>query len=289
LSDPLIFATKRLREAGIDNPRLEARVLWEAAKAHVACGEPCCARPENEAAVHRLHGYVTRRMAHEPVAYITGAKEFWSLDFEVGRGVLIPRPETEIIVEEALKRFPDRSAPLRFLDLGTGSGCLLVTLLTEFPGASGIGIDRSPEALAIAARNLARHGLTGRGEIRQGDWDKDVTGPFDLVVSNPPYIPTADVATLEADVREHEPMGALDGGTDGLDAIRALAPALKRLEARYGLIEIGIGQGEAASAVMVCAGHHVEAIVPDLAGIPRILAVSCGKYPTPKLAKKLLE
>lgn len=277
MSDPLILATKRLREAGIDNPRLEARVLWEAAKAHAACGEPCCARPESEAAVHRLHGYITRRMAREPVAYITGTKEFWSLDFEVGPGVLVPRPETEIIIEEALKLFPDRTQPLRFLDLGTGSGCILATLLKEFPGARGLGIDRSPAALAIAARNLARHGLDARGEIRQGDWDKDIAGPFDLVVSNPPYIPTADIAALEPDVRGYEPCGALDGGPDGLDAIRVLAPALTRLEARYGLIEIGIGQGEAAAAIMVSEGHRLEAIVPDLAGIARILAVSCGK------------
>jgi len=257
--DLLRAASAKLAAAGIDNPRLEARVLWEAA------GDP-----------ERFDAFVSRRIAREPVAYITGHKEFWSLDFLVAPGVLIPRPDTETIIEQVLAEFPDRSAPLKLLDFGTGSGCILAALLTEFPNARGLGIEASDAARAIATANMTRLGLADRAEIRGGNWDENLDGRFDVIVSNPPYIPTADIAGLEPDVRDYEPVSALDGGADGLDAVRALAPALKRLGGTA-FVEIGIGQSEAASAILAAAGLQVLRVASDLAGVSRIVIARAKK------------
>jgi len=253
-------ATAILTDAGIDNPRLDARVLWEAAGGDA----------------ERFASFISRRVTREPVAYITGQKEFWSLSFAVAPGVLIPRPDTETLIEAVLADFPDRSAPLHILDLGTGSGCILAALLSEFPKARGLGIDSSDLAQAIATANLENLGLADRGAIRAGNWAESVAGPFDVVVSNPPYIKTADIAGLESDVRDFEPIAALDGGEDGLDALRDLAPALKRLgSAAY--IEIGAGQAEDAASVFAAAGMDVLRIASDLAGIPRIVVARAKK------------
>jgi release factor glutamine methyltransferase len=256
----LLEGAHRLAAAGIENPRLDARVLLEHANGDGA----------------RFESFISRRAAREPLAYITGRKEFWSLDFEVGPGVLIPRPETETVIEQALAFFLDRAAPLKVLDLGTGSGCLTVAFLKEFPNASGLGIDRSKEARVYALRNVARHGLAGCCEIRDGDWDEAITGPYDVVFSNPPYIKTADLAGLEPEVA-HEPVLALDGGADGLSAYRALAPALARLLSPSGraFLEIGAGQSAEVSAVLERCGLEVNKMAPDLAGIPRVLVVGC--------------
>lgn len=257
--DLLRTASGRLAQAGIDNPRLDARVLWEAA------GDP-----------DRFESFITRRVAREPVAYITGHKEFWSLDFVVAPGVLIPRPDTETIIEQVMAEFPDRSAPLKVLDFGTGSGCILAAVLTEFPNAKGLGIEASDQARTLALANMTRLGLSDRAEIRDGNWDENLDGYFDVIVSNPPYIPTADIAGLEPDVRDYEPVSALDGGPDGLDAVRALAPALKRLGGTV-FVEIGIGQGEAASAILDAAGLQVLRVASDLAGVSRIVIARAKK------------
>ena len=251
----LLDATCRLAAAGIDNPRLDARVLLENSKGDNALFE----------------AHIVRRVAREPLAYITGRKEFWSLDFEVGPGVLIPRPETETIIDQALAFFPDRAAPLKVLDLGTGTGCLSVALLKEFPNARGLGIDRSDEARAYALRNVARFGLSERCVIRGGDWAEATAGPYDVILSNPPYIKTADLADLEPEVA-YEPVLALDGGPDGLSAYRGLAPALARLLSPNGYVflEIGAGQSGEVGAVLAQSGIALINLAPDLAGIPRV-------------------
>ncbi len=253
-------ATARLTAAGVDNPRLDARVLWEASGAD----------PE------RFASFITRRAAREPVAYITGQKEFWSLPFAVAPGVLIPRPDTETLIEAVLADFPERSAALNILDLGTGSGCILAALLTEYPKARGLGIDSSEIAQKIASANLERLGLTPRGVIRAGHWAENLDSAFDIVVSNPPYIRTDDITGLQPEVRDHEPLAALDGGSDGLEAVRALAPALKKLGG-MAYIEIGADQAEDACAVFTYAGLRVLRVARDLAGIPRIVIAGAKK------------
>jgi len=259
MSDPRPAAIRRLAEAGVATSRLDARLLWDHAERNQSLFE----------------GYVRRRIAREPLAYITGFKEFWSLEFEVDRNVLIPRPETETIVEQVLERFPGGSAPLRILDLGTGSGCLLAALLTEYRGARGLGIDSSERALAVAARNLSRHGLEGRAALKAGDWMAGLEGErWDVIVSNPPYIPSGDIAALAPEVRDYEPHAALDGGPDGLDSIRALATGLARLPNFLAFVEIGAGQAGQVRELMAAAGLAVLHIAPDLAGIPRIVVIA---------------
>jgi len=267
--DPKPDAIRRLTEAGVDSARLDARLLWDHAQRNPAIFEALLAR----------------RLAREPLAYITGHKEFWSLEFEVGPGVLVPRPETETIIEQVLELYPDAAAPLRVLDLGTGTGCLLVALLKEFPNSRGLGIDCSEQALRIAGNNIQHHGLAGRAEIRSGNWGETLDGAWDVIVSNPPYIKSADLAGLPPEVIRYEPAGALDGGPDGLLAIRELADVIGRFSRGYGFIEIGAGQAEEAGAIMGAHDLDVVRIAPDLAGIPRVLVTR----PAGRASKKVLE
>jgi release factor glutamine methyltransferase len=263
-------AATRLAAAGIDTPRLDARVLWE--------------RAHSLSSPSQFEEYIVRRCAREPLAYITGHKEFWSLDFEVGPGVLVPRPETETIIEQALALLPDRAAPLKVLDLGTGSGCLLVAFLNEFPKARGLGIDSSEKARRYATANMARHGLSARAEIRAGNWAEDCHSEWDVILSNPPYIPLKDISALEPEV-QYEPQGALDGGADGLDSIRRVGAAMARLLTGIGLMEIGAGQAAAAGQAMTEAGLVLVRTAPDLAGIPRVVVTR----PAAQGPKKVLE
>nr|WP_243846445.1 peptide chain release factor N(5)-glutamine methyltransferase [Rhizomicrobium palustre] len=258
-------ASARLAAAGVDNPRLEARVLWEAAR------DPA-----------PFESFIARREKREPVAYITGHKEFWSLDFQVGPGVLIPRPDTETMIESVLTEFPDRAAKLRVLDLGTGSGCILAAVLSEYPNATGLGVEASDTARAIATANMERLRLGTRAEIRPGNWAEALDERFDVIVTNPPYISTADIATLEPDVREYEPFGALDGGPDGLDAVRALAPELNRLGGTS-FVEIGIGQADSTAEILSAAGLHVLRAAKDLSGISRIVIAQSQPLPKKEL------
>jgi release factor glutamine methyltransferase len=255
VSDPRPAAIRRLSEAGIDNPRLDVRLLWDAAQRNPGIFET----------------YVKRRLRHEPVAYIRGYKEFWSLEFAVEPGVLIPRPATETIIEQVFDAYPDIGAPLNSLDLGTGSGCLLTALLKEYPNARGVGIDESDKALTVAARNIADNGVQSRAEVKHGNWMENLEGGWDVIVSNPPYIPTGDIAALDPDVRDYEPVGALDGGPDGLDSIRALAAGFRQHLTGKAFVEFGVGQAESVQALMAAAGLSVHHIAPDLAGIPRVV------------------
>ena len=224
---------------------------------------------------------VARRAAREPLAYITGHKEFWSLDFAVGTGVLIPRPDTETLIEQLVREYPDRNAPLSILDLGTGSGCLLIAALREYPNAHGVGVDRSPQALDWARRNLAALGVDGRATLIETDWPEEASPGFDVILANPPYIPSAEIETLEPEVSRFEPRAALDGGADGLDAYRALAPRIRRLlkPAGCAFLEFGEGQGEAVAAILARAGLGNPQIVPDLAGIRRCAIVKSPHHP----------
>jgi release factor glutamine methyltransferase len=258
-SPPPRDTTARLREAGFANPGLEARLL----AAH-ADGNPL-----------RLEALLTRRLTHEPMAFILGRQGFWTLDLEVSPTTLIPRADSETLIEAALAALPDRAAVRRVLDLGTGTGCLLLAALVEFPVAWGVGIDRSPPATALAARNAQTAGLADRAGFVTADWSAPIAARFDLVLCNPPYIATPDLATLMPEVAGHEPKSALDGGRDGLDAYRTLLPALHALLDPNGVavLELGQGQHEKVEKLARQAGLEVAALRHDLGGIARALVL----------------
>jgi release factor glutamine methyltransferase len=268
-------AALRLRAAGIEWPRLEARLLLAHA-AGVSQTDIVAGRNVADAdALARFDRLVDRRIAHEPLAYILGRREFWSLDFQVGPGVLIPRPESETLVEAALRRCPERDEKLKVLDLGTGSGCLLLAFLSERKNAKGLGVDVSDEALAWARRNAENLGLSERVRFVRDDWGRALSDVFDVVFVNPPYVKSADIAALAPELAAHEPAMALDGGRDGLDVYRAVASVLlPRLSARGGAyLELGQGQAEAVSEIFTKAGFLVEGTVNDLARIKRCLVM----------------
>ena len=258
-SQPARDATSRLRAAGIANPGLEARLL-----ATHAGGDP-----------QRLEALLARRLAHEPMAFILGRQGFWTLDLEVSPATLIPRADSETLIEAAIAALPDRGAVRRMLDLGTGTGCLLLAALVEFPAAHGVGVDMSPDATALAARNAAAAGLAGRTAFLCADWAAPLAGRFDLVLCNPPYIATSELPGLMPEVAGHEPRSALDGGRDGLDAYRALLPALPALLADAGVavLELGQGQHGAVEQLVRQAGLCVAALRHDLGGIARALVL----------------
>ena len=256
--ETLRAAAARLAAAGIDEPMREARIL---------------AREANDAA--QFDTFIARRQKREPVAYILGRKEFWSLEFEVTPAVLIPRPDSETLIEAALKELK-AAPPARILDLGTGSGCLLVTLLTEWPNTTGVGLDISREALEVAGRNARRHNVVHRITFVEADFANSPDERFDLVVANPPYISEADHARLDPDVRDHEPRLALASGPDGLTAMKAIAHTLHRAlkQSARVLIEIGHDQGESAAQTLRNEGLSVQHIVKDLAGHDRVIVAT---------------
>lgn len=258
-------ATRALAKAGIDNPRMEARLLFAHALG-IGRDQTLTATATPQQAAH-FAGLIARRAGHEPFAYITGRREFWSLDFEVGPGVLVPRPDTETLIEEALRVMPDRTAPLKIADLGTGSGAILIAALKEFPSATGIGFESAPQAFAYACAN-ARRLIGPRAEIRLADW-KEAEGPFDLVFSNPPYIASMEIESLAPDVAHFEPRAALDGGADGLSAYRALAELLPTVLKPDGHALLEIGFGQAAGLEKLFPELEILRIAPDLSGVPR--------------------
>jgi release factor glutamine methyltransferase len=260
------------RNAGLDTPDLDARVLVGHAlefdhTALVAAG----ARPLGENAAE-IAAFEQRRLAGEPVARIVGAREFWGLPLIVTPAVLVPRPETETVVELALSLIEDRRRSLRIADLGTGTGAILLALLSELPNATGIGTDLSPEALDVARRNAATLGLGGRSRFLVSDFAAGLTGRFDLVVSNPPYVATSDIATLAREVRDHDPRLALDGGTDGLAAYRAIAADAPRLIGGHLVVEIGAGQQPEVEFLLAEKGLAITAVRHDLYGVARAVA-----------------
>lgn len=257
-----------LRAAGIENARGEARLLVEAATGMDRIAQ--LRTPDQPVAAEAALALATRRAAREPMAYILGRREFWGRAFAVGPGVLVPRPETETLVEAVLEAMPDRRAPLRMVDLGTGTGCLLLTLLELYPAAFGIGVDRSPVALRYAAANRAAFGVGRRAALVQGNWLEALAGPFDLVIANPPYIGTAEQRDPETG---HEPDEALIAGADGLDAYRAIVrPAFAALApGAFLAFEIGAGQAEPVRSLLGEAGFGGPDLRTDLAGRARVV------------------
>lgn len=262
-----------LTQAATAIDRLDAEVLLAD-----QLGQPrlsMLARPEQLADAAEFMLRLARRMRHEPVAYITGAREFWSLPIRVTPDVLVPRPDSETLIAEALAHFAARP-PANILDLGTGSGALLLAALSEWPKAEGLGVDCLAAALAVAQGNAEALGLAGRARFQLGDWAQGVEGPFDLLLCNPPYIP--DGTALMPDVAAFEPAGALFGGADGLDPYRRLLPDVPRLLSPGGvaLFEFGVGQAEALLELATGAGLSAR-IVDDLAGRPRVLVATLSK------------
>lgn len=260
----------RLADAGLADPRLDAEVLL----AHVL-GLPRLSmlidttREVPGETARNFETLIARRATGEPVAYITGLREFWSLEFRVTPATLIPRPDSETLVEAVLRAFP-QGAPSRVLDLGTGSGCLLLSVLHEFPGSFGIGVDRSFEAARVAADNAARLGLADRSAIVVGDWMESLSGPFDCILANPPYI--GEMEALSPEVAAFEPTTALFAGADGLNDYRRIIPDMGRILAPGGrvFLEIGYTQAEAVSQIAAGAGF-LSLVHQDLAGHPRCI------------------
>lgn len=262
---------QRLLRAGSSSPGLDARLLLEGSLG-AENPDPDLVLPDD--ALARLEGFAMRRIAGEPVWRILGEREFWGLPFRLSPATLEPRPDSETIVETALAQLGSRrEEELKLLDLGTGTGCLLIALLSELPQAQGVGVDLSEEACRTAAGNAALNGIDGRAVFRQGSWTEGLTGPFDLILSNPPYIPSAEIATLSVEVREHDPLLALDGGADGLGPYRLFASSLPPLLAPGGIIvfEIGAGQGPAVVALMRQGGFEFCGSRNDLGGHERAL------------------
>jgi len=267
-------AALRLSIAGVESPRLDARLLL----AHAMKVRPDAlvgsvdVPPETLADFQAMLG---RRVLREPLAYITGRKEFWSLEFDVGPGVLVPRPETETLIEAVLEHFPDKLATLDILDLGTGTGCLLIAALSEYPNARGVGVEASQAAWQWARRNVERHGFASRCHVQMGDWAQVPSSVADVILSNPPYVRSGDIPTLAPEIRKFEPVSALDGGADGLDAYRSLAPLVRHLLKPEGraFLEIGQGQEDDVPAIFRAYGLQTAEILPDLAGIGRCVVV----------------
>ncbi len=245
-------AAARLAAAGIEEPRREARLLVAAALGLDAAG--LLATGDVDEAM--IEPALARRVAREPMAYILGRREFWGMTFLTSPATLIPRPDSETLIEAALAARPERAVVRRICDLGTGTGCLLLAALREYPAGFGVGVDIGPEATGLAACNAAALGLAERSAFLAGDWDSALATQFDLVLSNPPYIRRPDLTRLMPEVARYEPLAALDGGEDGLAAYRLIMQALPRLLAESGIavLELGAGQASAVAALAAAAG-----------------------------------
>ncbi len=264
----------RLRQVGVEAPAREAALLLRRAAGLSAAALIASPQAPLGKAAERVEAFAARRAAGEPLSRIEGARGFWGQEFAITPDVLDPRADTETLVEAALAAMAARrTEALRVLDLGVGSGAILCALLGEWACATGVGVDVSPAAVAIARANVAALGLAARAEIFVGRWTEGLDGVFDVIVSNPPYIPTRALAGLAPEVRDYDPPLALDGGADGLDAYRALAPDIVRLLAPQGrfFLEIGAGQGDDVAAILARAGLTVTIRRPDLAGIERVI------------------
>jgi release factor glutamine methyltransferase len=267
---------EKFRGAGIDSPELDARILVGHALSldHGALAAASARRLDAEQAA-AIATLLRRRLAREPVARIVGSKEFWSLRLAIDRSTLVPRPETETVIEAALAAVDacgPRSRALRLADLGTGSGALILALLAELPNSFGVGTDRTLGAL-LAARDNARRLGFAHAQFLACDLAAALSGPFDVIVSNPPYIPSADISALAPEVRDFDPRPALDGGADGLDYYRAIAaqiPALLKPGAIL-VVELGAGQSQAVATMFSNAGLAPSPPRPDFNGIPRAL------------------
>jgi release factor glutamine methyltransferase len=280
IAEAQILLADNFRRVGIDSPEADARALLcavlQLSRTQLIAQ---CDRALSRHGTAQLASVIARRVKREPVARIIGQKEFWSLPLRITPDVLVPRPETETLVEAALdeiQRAGLRGESLRILDIGTGSGALLLALLKELQNANGVGTDISPAALAVARSNAERLGFAARCNFLACNIAEPLSGTFDLVVSNPPYIARAGIAALDADVRDFDPKLALDGGADGLDAYRAISAAAPALLKRSGrlILELGMGQERPVRGLVATAGLAVKKVVADLAGIPRAMVAA---------------
>ncbi len=272
LGASIMEASEILQTAEVENPRREARLLachfFDIDMAKVL-GRPELEISEDQVVVFQQG--VARRANREPMSHILGEKEFWGLPFKVNQHTLTPRPDSETLIEAVLEKIEDKSAPLHILDLGTGTGCLLLSLLSEYPNAQGIGVDLSEAALAVAKENAQSLGLSERMKFVQGSWFEGITGKFDIIISNPPYIPRRDEGILEPEVAEYEPHMALFGGMDGLHCYRAITMEAGVFLNPNGLLilEIGVHQAEDVSGLVGESGFKEIIVKKDLAGIER--------------------
>lgn len=285
LESLLSAAGARLKAAGADTPVLDARLLLQAAagmtREELILGPDRALTAEELA---RYESFIARRERHEPVSRILGEREFYGRPFRVTPATLDPRPDTETLIDAALPLMPQGA---RILDLGTGTGAIAVTLLAERPDASGAATDLSPEALGVAQANAEANGVAQRLTLAQGSWFEPVSGLFDMILSNPPYIPEAEIEGLSADVRNFDPRLALLGGNDGLDPYRAIASrsAAHLAEGGHVLVEIGAGQAEDVTAIFAARGFVSQGQYRDLGGHVRCLAFgrrgleNCGLWP----------
>jgi release factor glutamine methyltransferase len=272
----LAAATAQLSAAGISHARREARLLvaatldWDAAR--VIAFPDVELPPEVN---RRLQDMIARRSAREPVSRILGYREFWSLRFDLSPDTLDPRPDSETLIEATLAALDDRERAYRVLDFGTGSGCLLLSLLSELPNAVGTGVDLSEGALDTARRNAAALGLAGRARFVCANWGEGLSGDCDVILANPPYIASVELGRLMLEVACYEPRLALDGGADGLRAYRALAPEIARLLAPDGIavVEVGAGRAADATAILAEAGLALRAVRHDLSGVDRCIVL----------------
>jgi release factor glutamine methyltransferase len=273
LEQALRAAARQLECAGIEQPAREARLL----AAHLL-GRSASAMLDRAALIdaEAYHALVARRAAREPMAFITGRRGFWTLDLDVSPDTQIPRADSEALIEAALAQFPKASGPRRILDLGTGTGCLLLAALSEFHRALGVGVDLSPASARLAARNAAGCGLASRALFLAGNWAESLVGPFDLILSNPPYIETAALRGLMPEVVAHEPPRALDGGTDGLCGYRRLLPDVSRLLSPSGVAVLELGQGQEASVAWLAGEVGLDHLTTrhDLGGIARAIVLA---------------
>jgi release factor glutamine methyltransferase len=270
IAEALRDGARRLGGAGVDNPRLEARLLLAHA---LGCRVEDLVRDLTaRTSESEFDHLIARRVAREPLAFILGWREFWSLRFHVSPATLIPRPDSETVVEAALALHPDRSAPLRVLDLGSGTGCLLLAFLHERPRSFGVGVDRSEAAARLSRRNALDLGLAGRSAFLCGDWAGAIGGRFDLVLSNPPYVAAEELDALMPEVGLYEPRAALDGGDGGLSAYRAIIAALPGLLTPSGaaVLELGAGQSGDVGTIAGASGLRSR-IRADLSGISRAM------------------
>lgn len=266
-----------LLAADVEEPRLEARLLVASAISGDLTALILREKQPLGAAAARLDGLLTRRIAREPISRILGQRAFYGLDFHLNAATLDPRPDTETLVEAVLAHVDAGAgcgAPWRLLDIGTGTGAILLALLANLPAAQGVGIDIAAEAVSMASQNAGRLGVASRAEFRQGDLMEGLEGQFDIIVSNPPYIPSGEIATLEPEVRLHDPVLALDGGADGLDFYRRLVATAPARLAPEGLLvfEVGFGQAGAVTGLMADAGFRALRFARDLGGIERVVA-----------------
>jgi release factor glutamine methyltransferase len=265
-----------LNDAGFETAALDARLLVLAALGISPTALITDAdAPLADAEIERLAAFARRRLNYEPVARIVGEREFWGLPFRLSPGTLVPRPDTETVVETVLDLLPQRQIPLTMADFGTGSGCLLVALLRELPNANGLGVDLSFDALVTARGNAEANGVGTRARFVLSQWADALQGRFDLIVSNPPYIASGVVPSLDREVREHDPVLALDGGPDGLDPYRIILGEAGRLLKPEGLLVVEIGYDQAEDLKSLAGRHGLDVLEvrPDLSGHPRCVAM----------------